>query len=279
MPEELSKLIDRVIQKRPLYKEALSVYRDLLIFLGDSEPKVTPSLKDEKVRDIQVKEGFPLFSRETLPLDLNAASSLFYRLVEHLSSRRRKDKEALKRTLEIAGSNSKWIEQGINAFLSKDGTAITKMAESVGLEPTVLRFLIHMALKPSLSTLRESVSDELHKQSWNYGYCPLCGSSPDMAYLNDKGKRFLHCELCGVEWSFPRLTCPFCGNNEHEKLGYFASEEEEGFRVDFCKKCNCYIKTLDMRFIESPDPLEVENLVTLHLDVLAGEQGFTNQDP
>ena len=81
MPEELSKLIDRVIQKRPLYKEALSVYRDLLIFLDDSEPKVTCVLKDEEIHDIRVKEGFPLFSREALPLDLTAASSLFYRLV------------------------------------------------------------------------------------------------------------------------------------------------------------------------------------------------------
>jgi FdhE protein len=278
MPEELSKLIDRVIQKRPLYKEALSVYRDLLIFLDESEPKVTCVLKDEELHDIRVKEGFPLFSRETLPLDLKAASSLFYRLAEHLSSRRRKDKEGLKKLLAIAQSNSKWIKDGIDAFLAKDGTAISKMAEAVGLEPTVLRFLIHMALKPSLSNLRETVSAEIQKDSWDYGYCPLCGSSPDMAYLNDQGKRFLHCELCGFEWPYPRLTCPFCGNDDHKKLGYFASEEEEGFRVDFCKKCNFYIKTLDMRVIESPAPLEVENLVTLHLDVLADEQGFKSQD-
>jgi FdhE protein len=52
------------------------------------------------------------------------------------------------------------------------------------------------------------------------------------------------------------------------------SEEEEGFRVDFCKKCNRYIKTLDKRAVVSLVPLELENLVTLHLDILAHEQGF-----
>jgi len=92
--------------------------------------------------------------------------------------------------------------------------------------------------------------------------------------LGDQGKRFLHCELCGYEWYYPRLKCPFCKNDQPKKLGYFVSEEEEGFRVDFCKKCNRYIKTLDMRVIEQPAPMELESLITFHLDMLAHEQGF-----
>jgi FdhE protein len=98
-----------------------------------------------------------------------------------------------------------------------------------------------------------------------------------MAHLDDQGKRFLHCEFCSCTWNYPRLKCPFCENNEAKTLGYFVSEEEEGFRVDFCKKCNSYIKTADMRIIESPLSLELENLLTLHLDMLAHEQGFKAQ--
>jgi len=149
----------------------------------------------------------------------------------------------------------------------------------VTLEPMILKFLTNMALKPSLNTLKESAGERIEKDGWNYGYCPLCGSYPDMAYLGDQGKRFLHCELCGYEWYYPRLKCPFCENDQPKKLGYFVSEEEEGFRVDFCKKCNCYIKTLDMRVIEQPAPLELENLITLHLDMLAHEQGFKTPSP
>jgi len=54
------------------------------------------------------------------------------------------------------------------------------------------------------------------------------------------------------------------------------SEEEDGFRIDFCKKCNSYIKTVDMRIIETLGSLELENLTTLHLDMLAYEQGFNS---
>jgi FdhE protein len=272
--DELLAHIDQVIQKRPIYREALSVYRDLMIFLNEIEPKVTYVMKDEVVHDIKVKEGFPLFSREGLPFDLTAASSLFHRLVEHLSSKKRKDKEALEKALRKAQTDSQWIKSAITAFLCTEETTIINMAEEVGLEPMVLKFLIHMALKPSLNALTESVRARVQRHGWNYGYCPVCGSCPEMAYLSEQGKRFLQCELCGYEWSYPRLKCPFCENDQPKELGYFVSEGEEGFRVDFCKKCNVYIKTLDMRVVESPAPLELENLITLHLDILAHEQGF-----
>jgi FdhE protein len=271
---ELLEQIDRLTQKRPVYKEALSVYRDLMIFLNEIEPEIPYVMKDELVHDIKVKEGFPLFSKEDLPLDLKAASSLFHRLLEHLSSKERKDREALEKVLNRVQTDSHWIESVITAFLSSDEAIIVNMAEEVSLAPMVLKFLTHMALKPSLDTLKESVIERIQKDSWNYGYCPLCGSYPDMAYLGEQGRRFLHCKLCGYKWHYPRLRCPFCENNEPKELGYFVSEEEEGFRVDFCKKCNRYIKTLDMRVIDSPAPLELENLITLHLDMLAHEQGF-----
>ncbi|MBW2005528.1 MAG: formate dehydrogenase accessory protein FdhE [Deltaproteobacteria bacterium] len=274
MANELLHQIDRLIQKRPMYKEALSVYRDIVVFLNEIEPEIKYVMKDEVIREIKVKEGFPLFSREDLPIDLKAASSLFKRLLEHLSSKKRKDKEALEKALKRARTDSKWINSVIAAFLSRDEPAVSRMAKEVTLEPMILKFLTNMALKPSLNTLKESAGERIEKDGWNYGYCPLCGSYPDMAYLGDQGKRFLHCELCGYEWYYPRLKCPFCENDQPKKLGYFVSEEEEGFRVDFCKKCNCYIKTLDMRVIEQPAPLELENLITLHLDMLAHEQGF-----
>jgi len=274
MSNELLHQIDRLIQKRPMYSEALSVYRDIVIFLNEIEPEVKYVMKDDVISEIKVKEGFPLFSREDLPLDLKAASSLFMRLLEHLSSKKRKDKEALEKALSKAQDHHDWLTNLIAAFLSRDEERVSSIAKEVDLEPMVLKFLTHIALKPSLNKLKTSAGKKINKNAWNYGYCPLCGSYPDMAYLGDQGKRFLHCELCGYEWHYPRLQCPFCKNDQPKKLGYFVSEEEEGFRVDFCKKCRRYIKTLDMRVIEQPAPLELENLITLHLDMLAHEQGF-----
>jgi FdhE protein len=274
MSNELLSQIDRVIQKRPLYKEALSTYRELVGLLEGIEPGVPRLPKDEAVTETKVKQGFPLFSREDLPLDPKATSSLFPRLLEHLSSQKREDSKALEKALDRVQTDPQWTERAVTAFLSRDETALATMAREVNLEPMVLKFVTSMALKPSLNALRELVSGRIQKDAWDYGYCPLCGSFPDMACLDDQGKRMLHCELCGSEWRYPRLRCPFCENSEPKELGYFVSEEETGFRVDFCRKCRMYIKTLDMRVVESPAPLELENLITLHLDILAHEQGF-----
>ena len=278
MSNKLSSQIDRVIQKRPMYKDALSVYKDLMSFLKEIEPEFKYEVKNDAIHEIKVREGFPLFSREDLPLDLMAAASLFPLLLEHLSSKKRKDKEALEKVLKKIRSNSQWVDNAIISFLSRDESAILTMAEEMNLEPMVLKFLTHMALKPSLNILKESVTEIITRNGWDYGYCPLCGSSPDIAYLDNNGKRYLHCELCCYEWNYPRLKCPFCENNNPKELGYFVSEEEDGFRIDFCKKCNSYIKTADMRVIESPGSLELENLTTLHLDMLAHEQGFKAQN-
>ncbi len=257
-----------------MYKGPLSVYGDLMGFLREIEPEITHEMKDQLVCDIKAKEGFPLFSREDLPLDLKAASTLFYRLLKYLASRNRRDKGALEEALTKAQTDPNWTRGVIRAFLSSDEMAIASIAEEANLEPVVLKFVTHMALRPSLNTLKESCSERVQRHGWDHGCCPLCGSSPDVAYFNEDGKRFLHCELCGYEWYYSRLRCPFCENNEPKELGYFVTEDEEGFRVDFCKKCNCYIKTLDKRVIVSLVPLELQNLVTLHLDMLAHEQGF-----
>jgi FdhE protein len=275
MTEKLLEQIDRLIQRKPMYKEALSIYRELLGLLNEIEPEVTYTPSDTSVDELKAREGFPLFSRGNLPIDHEGAALLFRRLLEHLTHTKRKDREELEKISKMVQGNLDWVKEVITAFLSGDEARISTMAREVTLSPMVVKFLAYMAIQPSMRYLRESAAQGIRDYTWNYGYCPLCGAPPDMAYFSDEGKRFLHCELCGYEWHYPRLKCPFCENKNAKDLGYFTGEEEEGYRVDFCRKCKRYIKTLDMRLIGSPAPLEVENLITLHLDMLAHKQGFT----
>jgi FdhE protein len=45
-------------------------------------------------------------------------------------------------------------------------------------------------------------------------------------------------------------------------------------RIDLCDSCRHYIKTIDVRALDAPDPC-LEDLATLHLDVIAGEKGYS----
>ncbi|MBW2002296.1 MAG: hypothetical protein JRI30_07260, partial [Deltaproteobacteria bacterium] len=55
MSNELLHQIDRIIQKRPMYREALSVYRDIVIFLNEIKPEIKYEVKDEVIGEIKVK--------------------------------------------------------------------------------------------------------------------------------------------------------------------------------------------------------------------------------
>ena len=90
--------------------------------------------------------------------------------------------------------------------------------------------------------------------------------------------RYLLCSYCGYQWRIDRLSCPVCGNKEQESLQYFCGEGEEAFRIDLCDKCHRYIKTIDYRSLEESDPA-LEDLATLHLDILAVQKGYRRAVP
>ena len=274
MHQDLLKHIDRIIQQRPVATEVLTAFRELVIIMGEVRPETKPVTLEDRLKEIKREEGFPVFSRGDLPIDFDSASELLKRFLGHLGAAEREDGEGLKKAMEKTEGEPEWTKRLLKALLRDDMKALSRIAKGVDLEPEVLRFLGGVALNPSLSALRGSITDTLDKAGWEHGYCPLCGSRPDIACFERTGKRYLHCELCGEEWPFPRVRCPFCDNHDHETLGYFQAEEEEGFRVDFCRKCQRYVKTVDRRVFEEPAPLELENLATLHLDVLAAEHGF-----
>lgn len=274
MSEDLLEHIDRLIAQRPLSKEALVSYRELVSLMAEVAPRPQKISIEGRLKDVKREEGFPLFSRRDLPLDFESGSKLLSRFMDHLTGTRREDSDGLKKALEKVKSDADWAHGLFRAVLEKDDENLTRFGTETDLDPKVLQFFAQLALRPSLEELRHSVSEQIDKKGWDYGYCPLCGSEPNMAYLDRAGKRHLHCELCGEEWPHPRLHCPFCQNPEQQSLGYFQSEQEEGLRVDFCRKCNRYIKTVDKRVVEDVTPMELEYLASLHLDLLANKYGF-----
>jgi len=274
MTQDFIPHIDRLIQQRPASKTALEAFRELARLMGQATPDARPVQIEKRVRDVQQKEGFPLFSRADLPLDMDAASDLLKKFLVKLGATGRDDSEGLKKALKQAEHDGDWSRKLFRGILGQDEKAVSELATEVNLDPNVLLFLGRTALRPSIQVLRVTVSGDIDKSQWDKGYCPLCGSQPDMACFEKTGRRHLHCELCGEEWPYPRIKCPFCNTEDQEKLGYFEAEEEEGFRVYFCQGCLRYIKTIDKKVFEEAAPLELESLATLHLDLLAQEKGF-----
>jgi len=93
--------------------------------------------------------------------------------------------------------------------------------------------------------------------------------------LGDEGRLMLHCGTCGQSWPGARRSCTVCGNRDEQTLEYFTAGDDQGYRVNVCRKCDSYLKVVDSREAGQNLPMDLEDIATLHLDLLAQREGFT----
>ncbi|MEW6586108.1 MAG: formate dehydrogenase accessory protein FdhE, partial [Nitrospirota bacterium] len=148
------------------------------------------------------------------------------------------------------------------------------IAAKFDIDRPILKFLIHESIQPSLRANMEKLKDQVDLKNWLRGYCPICGSVPAMSLLKGEGQRYFLCSFCGFQWPSERLKCPFCENRDQQKLHYFFEEGLEAYRIDLCDQCHQYIKTVDSRRLGYESDLTLEDITTVHLDILASEKGF-----
>jgi FdhE protein len=276
---ELKNRIEQLKKKRPGYGKILDFYQ----MVKEAQDKVKASLKIDPIRlkkewkELLAKEGFSLIQKEDFPLDIEASAKLFQTLCQigkdsnpHIAEQVRKIKEAIdNKRIDL----KKLLKKGVKE------QRIDQVAEELELDKKVFLFLIHSSTKPSIEAGMEQLRSELDPETWLKGYCPVCGSLPSLSLLKEEtGKRYLLCSYCGYQWRIDRLYCPFCNNKGQESLHYLYAEGEEIYRIDLCDKCHQYIKTIDYRNLEESDPV-LEDLATLHLDILASQKGYKRPVP
>ncbi len=178
-----------------------------------------------------------------------------------------------------AGSEPHFMENLAMKLLSRDSDSFQALSAEYRIDADEMIFLVVNWLKPYFVLFAEKNRDAIPNDEWEEGKCPVCGYFPDMALLKEsmEGKRFLHCALCETEWPYKRLACTICGEENAEKLGYFALEEDSIYRVDYCDACHGYIKTRRLSKAASGEDydLTVENILTVGFDSSLIEKGYT----
>jgi FdhE protein len=271
--------IQQIKKKRPGYGKILDFYQSV----KEAQEKAKASLK---ITSIQLKkewkkllsqEGFSLIQKEDFQLDIESSVRLFETLCQvgrdanpHMAAQIMKIKEAIHykridlKKLLTGGSKEQRIDESV---------------KELGLDKNVSLFLIQASIWPSIEAGVEQLRSEVDPETWLKGYCPMCGSLPSLSLLKEEvGKRYLLCSFCGYQWRVERIFCPFCNNKDQESLHYFCGEGEETHRIDLCDKCHQYIKTIDTRNLQESDPV-LEDLSTLHLDLLASQKGYKRPVP
>lgn len=280
--KKLERLNERILQinkRRPGYRKILDFYQSVKEAQEEAKAslKVAPIPLREEWKKLLSQEGFSLIQKEDFPLDMESSVRLFETLCQlggkanpHMAAQIKKIKEAVhNKKIDL----KKWLAGG-----SKE-RQIEEEVEELGLDRNVFLFLIQGSIRPSIEAGVEQLRKELDAETWLKGYCPLCGSLPALSLLKEEvGKRYLLCSYCGYQWRMDRISCPFCKNKDQESLHYFFGEGEETHRIDLCDKCHQYIKTIDARNLQESDPV-LEDLSTLHLDLLASQKGYKRPTP
>ena len=280
--EQIKKAVSAMKALRPAYEGILAFYEKLFLAQEDSKKHIhlQPIKIPENLLSVKQKEKFPLITRTDFTVDIKTSEALLREICglageanEVLAYVGVKLMDALDRgTVDASVLLSK--------TLNEDDLYFDETAKNLGIDKEVLLFMANGSIRPSLSFSAEQLATYIDKDTlWEKGYCPVCGSSPALSILRDEGERFFFCNFCDHEWHSQRIYCPFCENKDQKTLHYFFSEEEEEYRVDVCDQCRRYIKTIDTRKIKRPVYPFIEQVTTLHLDMLAQNQGFQSGTP
>jgi formate dehydrogenase maturation protein FdhE len=257
-------------------KEKWPGYRSLLEFyvaVREAQQKAKPRIR----LALEMPTQLPRLGGAVFPIDVKSSSSLFAALCRigraanpHFAA----GVERIERALAGGGPRLETLLNG-----AQGEGFIEQAAAEGGLDARVLSFLLENSIRPSIEAARDQLLAGFEQDSWRKRSCPVCGAPPTLSVL--KGQPALRhsiCSRCGCQWRVDRVSCSVCGNRDPEALQYFHGEGQTAHRIDSCDACHHYIKTIDIGGFAAPD-LCMEDLGTLHLDIVAAEKGYLRVVP
>ncbi len=287
-------------QASPDLKDAVQCYETILPLVGSVDLLVEPvSITPEQAR-AKMERGQPLLHNVDLELDGQAVANLMFRLARALETFHQENRPR-ERRWPLAPASHKPAEASSNYALRRATSAHKvrlaleekrldvrallsqivageddSVARSLRLDPGLVRTLARYTIKPALRVWRQQLTPLAWEIEWHRGYCFICGAGATLGELQGNEQvKHLRCGLCGADWSFPRLRCTHCANEDHRILGYLYPDNQcEKNGIEVCYRCKGYLKIIPAFDPTPPEMLPVEDLATLHLDYIAQEAGY-----
>jgi FdhE protein len=257
--------------KRPELADTIELHCELLEAQAHAQvPPGRPALGGEEA-SARLQQGYPLLAPEHLAADDQALAGLFDQIGRIVAERRPELGEAL------AGIRG-WLDErrdqigALAVEYLREGRV--REGEEAGLDAYLLTFIFINALRPFLRVQAQALASWVDDSAWYRGRCPICGGEPDVAALErGSGRRRLLCSRCDSEWTFRRVGCPFCDNDDPHQLAYYPSDDQV-YRLNVCEQCRRYLKTIDLRQVAGERLLPAERVLTVAMDVAALEAGY-----
>ena len=256
----------------PLPK-SLEFYRRLLSIQSEARLRIgipSPGLSREAVTN-RLTCGAPLLRFENLSLDWSLLWEVFEEVTTLCTNYPEVWAEVPENPKDL-NSCLDYLKEATKAWF--EGGQSPPQISLGGLKGATLEFMTQASLRPFLLNHCQALLSFVDQEHWRRGYCPICGGSPDFAFLDkENGARWLLCARCDAQWLFQRLECPYCGTREPETLSYF-TDDEGLYRLYVCEQCRYYLKAIDLRRAKYEVLLPLERFLTLDIDTQAHKEGY-----
>ncbi len=275
--ERMKKAFDHLRNQVPQLANILDAFEALFIeraVLKAELPSEDPT--DFSIDPAQLSQGIPIFSRENFALSPDWLSKSAERLIPTMEKGFPGIREHLKAIKDAILGGEDRTEGLLSSVQVRTDEGIEDLAKNISVDPSTLRFVLFQLVKPFAEKRAESLPPFPDEVKWLKGYCPVCGSWPELGFIEGReGRRKLRCSFCGHTWAFMRIQCPFCETTDSDKLELHFAKDRAFERVELCQECKKYLVSVDLRERIDEVVLEVAPLGLVHLDILAQEKGFS----
>jgi FdhE protein len=267
---EIAEALKQGGKRYPELADTIDLYCALLEIQAQAQVPSRESMLTAAEARARLEQGAPLMAPDELEADSTALTCLCSRIALVIAERRPDRVDAL--TCIRAWLDSRQREAGaLAADYLRNGHL---PAVDQDMDPALLGFVFSTGLRPFLRARAKDLTPFVDDSAWYRRRCPICGGEPDMAALEkDNGRRRLLCSRCDSEWTFRRLGCPFCTNEDPAQLAYYLTDDNI-YRLTVCEQCRRYLKTIDLREAAGERYLTAERILTVSMDVAAEEAGY-----
>lgn len=273
---EIKNIIDRALQQNPENKEIIKAFAPIIIMQRQlarqsSLKKIDCSLIDKE----KLKAGVPVINQINLFLPEEPLKEVALSIASAI-------KEGMPKLAENIDKISALIQEGkINPadYFKESNDSESKTAagweDKLKISPSNASFLMSLVGRVVLERRAKEITEALGKFDWEKGYCPICGSFPSIALIEEEGgKRFLHCSSCGHYWRFTRVSCPYCEKETVQGMEYFYVENKTQEAAFVCDKCKKYLVTIYRAGKIFARDMDVSAISLIHMDIIMQGKGY-----
>lgn len=271
---QIEKLMDDAIEKHPHCKAIINAFRPVILeryLLTDKlELKNMDAMKIDKRK---FKGGVPVIRQATLFQHDDPWKEIALSLVPAMKRGFPALHDDLEKLEALIKKGTIRIYNYFKSYPDNDDAIISGWASEFNINVAAVAVLLRNVTRIVLE--KRSRHIEWKWGDWEKGYCPVCGTFPSIAMINEKiAERWLHCSQCGHDWKFSRVICPYCEDKAYKETPFFFVENKHKECAYACDKCKRYLITLTRMSDLIIRDLDISAISLAHLDIIMQGKGF-----